>query len=146
MIIDSINNFSKYISINHNFKDVLIFLEKTDLANLEEGKFDISDSVFAIVSNYKTKKKEDTFIEYHKKHIDIQIVINGSESVGYAAYENCKDIVFYDDKDYGILEGKLNYFNLEPSNFAIFFTFEGHAPQIDNGTDINVKKIVFKIK
>jgi biofilm protein TabA len=147
MIVDTISNFEKYINLNENFSDVQEFLLASDLISLEAGKIDISPSVFAIVSNYQTKNIDDSFIEYHKKHIDIQMVIKGNEKIGYAPFNSCKDIVFYEDKDYGELEGALDFISLNQSNFAILFTYEGHMPQIiDNEDDKLVKKIVFKIK
>ncbi len=147
MILDSLDNFDKYLALNINFNIVSNFLRTTDLINLPEGKIEISDSVFAIISNYTTKQKEESFIEYHKKYIDIQIVISGCELIGYTAYKDCIDINFFDDKDYGKLEGELNFFKLKSGYFALFFPFEGHMPQIiASEFDKYVKKIVFKIE
>ena len=41
MIIDRIENLSKYISLNPLFADVVKFLESNDLNTLEQGKHEI---------------------------------------------------------------------------------------------------------
>jgi len=117
------------------------------LFNLPEGKIELSNFVNIIISNYIAKEKEEAFIEYHKKYIDIHIVVTGCELIGYTPYNKNNDLVFYDDKDYGKLEGELNFFKLNNGLFALFFPFEGHMPQIKNSeTDKQIKKIVFKIE
>ena len=147
MVFDTLDNFWKYIKLNDLFKDVFYFLQHNELINLPLGKIDINNSgAFAIISEYNTKKLEDSFIEYHKKYIDIQIVISGNEKIGYCFYNENNNVMFDEEKDFGKLNADLIFFELSSSNFAIFFPFEGHTPQLDNNNISSfVKKIVFKI-
>ena len=147
MIYDRLKNFYKYSNINTAFSDVNNFLNKTNLIDLPLGKIDVNNNgAFAIISEYNTKKTEDSFIEYHKKYIDIQIVISGVENIGFCFFEENKNIMFDEEKDFGKTNGDSIYFELAPDNFAVFFPFEGHTPQLQiNNVKSFVKKIVFKI-
>ncbi|MFH0735353.1 MAG: YhcH/YjgK/YiaL family protein [bacterium] len=147
MIYDSSENFYKYININSAFADVYKFLNETNLTDIPLGKTNINNNgSFAIISEYNTKKTEDSFIEYHKKYIDIQIVISGSENIGFCFFDESKNIMFDEEKDFGKIKGELIYFSLKPENFAVFFPFEGHTPQLNiNNNENFVKKIVFKV-
>lgn len=146
MIIDTLENLASYSALNKNINIILEFIEKNKLQDIPEGKIELSNDVFAIVSSYKTKHIDEGFIEYHKKYIDIHIVLNGSEKIGFVPFSLCKQKNFFEDQDYGELLGKPIFFSLKPGMFVLFFTLEGHMPQINE--DINnydVKKIVFKI-
>ncbi len=147
MIYDKIDNFYKYAGGYPAFADVLNFLQGTNLEDKPLGKIDINKSgTFAIISEYYTKKIEDTFIEYHKKYIDIQIVISGNENIGFCFFEENKNLMFDEDKDFGKLNSESIYLDLNPNNFAVFFPYEGHTPQLSVNNVVNfVKKIVFKV-
>ena len=43
MIIDTIDNFGKYVTLNPLFADVLEFLKTNDLQTMEAGKYPIKD-------------------------------------------------------------------------------------------------------
>ncbi len=146
MIYDSLSNFKKYISLNDNFKDVAEFLEQNNIVNLTEPKYYINEDTFALVSEYNTKNLSESFIEYHKKYIDIQIVLKGKEKLGYCDFESCKSLTFDDEKDFGKLDGVQEFVKLEYPKFAILFPYEGHTPQLnflDNSE--YVKKMVIKV-
>ena len=41
MVIDTLENLEKYVSLNHLFKDVVAFIKAHDLNILETGKYEI---------------------------------------------------------------------------------------------------------
>ena len=43
MIVDTLNHFEQYVSVNPLFADVLKFMKENDLNKLEEGKHFIKD-------------------------------------------------------------------------------------------------------
>ena len=60
MIIDTLDNLEKYVSLNPLFKDVVDFLKSNDLNNLEPGKHLIKDTdVFVNVQTAKSKTNEE---------------------------------------------------------------------------------------
>ncbi|HEX6847104.1 MAG TPA: YhcH/YjgK/YiaL family protein [Chitinophagaceae bacterium] len=148
MIIDTLNNASKYYSAHPLFARAFEYIRQTDLANAADGKLDISDGLKAIYSNAPGKTKEASLskFECHNKNIDIQVCINGLETIGWKPREKCvtpngdynaeKDVQFYNDTPD-------TFFQLTNGQFAIFFPEDVHAPMIGEG---DIKKLVIKVK
>jgi len=149
MIYDTLNNFSKYLCLHPHFSDALTFLKahEADLSALEPGKYDInSDGAFASISEYQSKPEEEGFLEYHRKFIDIQIIIEGREKIGIAHKDHCMDLEYQEEKDLGKVEGTADFIAMDTTNFVIFFPQDAHMPQISSAEKReSVKKVVFKI-
>lgn len=107
------------------------------------------DDVFFNYDIVKTQPIEERFFEGHKKYIDIQIVIEGEEKLGYSPRSNVIRTVPWDrEKDLEKYEGSVDhFFDLNENTFIILFPEEPHMPLI-HGEDgpKEIKKAVFKIK
>jgi len=148
MIIDTLTNAPKYLSAHPLFAQAFKYIRDTDLANAADGKADISEGLKAIFSNApgKTKEASCAKFECHNKNIDIQLCINGLETIGWKPREKCvtpngdynaeKDVQFYSD-------APDTFFQLTDGQFAIFFPEDVHAPMIGEGC---IKKLVIKVK
>ncbi len=148
MIIDTIQNASRYFSLHPLFAKAFQFINQTDLANAADGKSDIAEGLKAIISNAPGKTKEASLAKFecHDKNIDIQLCVNGVETIGWKPREKCisangdyndeKDVLFFcDTPDM--------FFQLTNGQFAIFFPEDVHAPMIGEGA---IKKLVIKVK
>jgi YhcH/YjgK/YiaL family protein len=110
MIIDSIENANKYTSIHPLFEKAFEYIASVDLANIEIGKYEISDGLLAIFSDKKgmTSAESIAKFECHNKNIDIQLCISGNETFGWKSRNHCtklkeeynpdKDVSFYEDE------------------------------------------------
>lgn len=149
MIYDSMSNFSMYICLHPQFADALAFLKTHEdtLTALAPGLYNINSSgAYASVSEYETKPVSEGLIEYHRKYIDIQILIAGEEKIGIAHKDNCRETEYLEEKDLGKLDGIADFITIDTHNFAIFFPQDGHMPQIScSKKREKVKKVVFKI-
>lgn len=135
MIIDTLKNASKYFSIHPLFAKAFEYIEQADLKNAPDGKSDIAEGLKAIYSNKAgtTAEASLTKFECHDKHIDIQVCINGVETIGWKPREKCirenghynpdKDVQFYNEQPD-------MYFQLTDGQFVIFFPGDVHAPMI----------------
>ena len=84
MVIDTLNNLSKYVGLNPLFADVVAFLKNNDLNALEAGKHFIKDKdLFVNIQVAKGRSKEAATLETHINMIDIQIPLDGEETFGY---------------------------------------------------------------
>jgi uncharacterized protein, YhcH/YjgK/YiaL family len=146
MIVDVLANSEAIESLHPLFKQAFDFLKSTDFANREPGKIFLDgEKLFVSISEPDGKIKEAAKLETHKDHIDIQMPIIGKETIGWLPASNCKneaipynpetDTTFFADKP-------TTYIDLNPSEFAIFFPEDGHAPAIANG---KIKKAIVKI-
>ncbi len=147
MIIDSIANADKYFSVHPSFAKAFEFLRSQDLNALEPGKSVIEEGSLTLAVSDKPGVTADAAkFEAHDKAIDIQVVISGTETMGWsdrsttnspvAEYNAEKDVIFFNDKPQ-------MYFTLEAGQFVIFFPEDAHAPMIGEG---NIKKGVVKVK
>lgn len=67
MIIDHINNSSRYDSFSENFVKALFFLKNTSMHGQEKGRHEVcGEDIFFIVDEYKTKSVS----EGHWSHIE----------------------------------------------------------------------------
>ena len=148
MIVDTLQNASKYFSVHPLFAKAFEYINKTDLADTEPGKYEIDGAdLKAIFSNKNgmTAAESIAKFECHNKHIDIQLCINGKEQLGWKPREKCtvlnggyneeKDVQFYSD-------APDMFFQLTNGQFAIFFPEDVHAPMIGDGM---IKKLVIKV-
>ncbi len=148
MIIDTLNNASKYTSLNPLFAKAFDFIHQNDIANLENGVIQIEDGLKVIVStaNGKTVEASLAKFECHDKNIDIQVCVKGLETIAWKPREKCvtpngdynpeKDVRFFND-------APDMYFQLTDGQFGIFYPEDVHAPMIGEG---EIKKLVFKVK
>jgi len=146
MILDSLKNAASVRNLNPLFKQAFEFIEKNDLSKMEPGKTIIDgDKLFISVMEIDGKTPEAAKMESHVKYIDIQVVISGVETMGWAAIEHCTDAIEpYDkEKDLQFFTNKpTTLLTVYPGEFAIFFPEDGHAPGIGKGP---IKKAVVKV-
>lgn len=147
MIIDNLENLSKYVALNPLFADVVEFLKSHDLNALESGKYPIKDKdVFLNLQVAKGRGKEAAVLETHIEMIDIQIPLSCEETFGYTPLCDLPDYEYNAEKDitkYGETLAQ-TYVTLKPGQMAIFFPQDGHAPCISENAEI--KKAIFKVK
>lgn len=146
MIVDTLNHFEQYVSVNPLFADVLKFMKENDLNKLEEGKHFIKDKdLFVNITTAKGKTEDEAVFETHKKMLDIQIPLDAPETYGYIPLEDMPEAEYNAEKDvtkYPGLKGE-TLVNCKPGEFAIFFPNDGHQPCIGNG---GIRKAIFKVK
>ena len=147
MIIDTIENLGKYVTLNPLFADVVEFLKNNDLQTIEEGKHFIKDKdLFVNIQVAKGKTQDAAVLETHIEMIDIQIPITCVETFGYTPLCDLPDFEYNAEKDitkYGDTKAQ-TYVTVKPGQFVIFFPQDGHAPCIINQPEI--KKAIFKVK
>lgn len=145
MIIDTLNNLSKYAALNPLFGKAADYIAQNDLLSLPAGKYEIEGKDLFINRNLtKGKTREAARIESHDLMIDIQIPLNVPETMGYtprtelpqAEYNAEKDITFYP----GLAK---EYITIHPGQFVIFFPQDGHAPCV---SDQDIEKVIFKVR
>ena len=148
MIIDTLNNSSKYTGLHPLFSKAFDFINQNDLKKLEGGVIKIEEGLKLIVNtaNGKTTETSLAKFECHYKNIDIQVCVKGLETIAWKPREKCvtpngdynpeKDVRFFNDTPD-------MFFQLTDEQFAILFPEDVHAPMMGEG---EIKKLVFKVK
>ena len=148
MIADVLENAALYEGLNAKFGKAFHYLRQTDFTTVEKGKYEIDgENIFAIVNEFETKDKSECEVEAHKKHIDIQYVVRGTEMFGYTPLTGQKPIEDYDEvNDVYFFKEDVSYIKLEAGMFVIFFPTDLHQPEVRQFEPVTVKKVVVKIK
>ena len=153
MIFDSIENARSYYSFGDKFEKAFEFILNNDLKTLSCGRHDIAEGIYANVCEVDLKMAHLAKFEAHRKYIDIQYVISGSERMDFALIDNFAGDIPYDkEKDIEFLKLKEdsscpNVINVKTGDFAIFFPQDVHAPMLSCGDGIEkIKKVIVKIK
>ena len=147
MIKDRLENSNLYHNLSENLSKGFSWLQKNDLKNLKDGKYDIDgNKIYASIQTYETK--EDAKYEAHRKYIDIQAPLTGKECIGLALMDMAALSLPFDiDKDCVMYDGSSKPMILSPGTFAIFFPpYCAHAPgcMAPNGPE-KIKKVVIKV-
>ena len=147
MIYDVFDGCAGYYPLHPLFETVFTYIANHDLSALPSGRFELDHGVFGIASEYETALASQKFIEFHELYIDLQMVTAGSEKVGVVPRSWCRVLESYNkEKDFGKLEGDLDFVRLVPGVFMILFPEDGHMPGVVFEEEPTlVKKIVFKI-
>jgi biofilm protein TabA len=147
LIIDTLENSDKYVSMHPRFAKAFEYIKSQDLEKIEAGKYPIDGTdLHASVSLKPGYTQGEAKFEAHNHYIDIQVCPMGREEMGWKprsacveekeAYNSEKDVIFYKDKPD-------TYFSLKAGQFVIFYPEDVHAPMIGSG---EIKKLVVKVR
>jgi biofilm protein TabA len=146
MILDLLENGHRYLALHQGLTLAFEFLRRSDLKELPVDTYEIDgERVYAMVAKDPGRKKEDALLETHEKYIDIQLVLAGTDTMGWKPKSLCQQpAAAYDP------ETDLQFFRDEPDvwlstqsgAFAIFFPEDAHMPLISSE---QIHKIVVKI-
>ena len=146
MILDVLENARRYLDLHKGFAKAIDFLSRPDLQELPAAKYEIDgDRVYAMVSREPGRRKEDALLETHEKYIDIQLVLAGTDEMGWkpkslckqpaGAYDHATDMQFFADEPDAWLA-------TQSGAFVIFFPEDAHMPLISSG---QLHKVVVKV-
>lgn len=139
-----------YFKNKERWEKAFTFLRDSDLTKLAVKRYDIDgDNLYASVSEALTKNEEDAKFEAHRKYIDIQHVIIGSEQMSVTPLSDKKEeLVPYDpakDVEFMTVNKTVSYV-ATPDKFFIFFPGDIHRPSVKIGENKIVRKVVVKVK
>ncbi len=146
MILDILENAHRYFPLNKGFEKVFEFLMRSDLKTLPIGKYEIvGERVYAVVVKDFGRGKGVARLEAHRDFIDIQLVLAGTDTMGWKPlatcsnpagnYDQATDLQFYDDPpDSWLATGN--------GAFTIFFPEDAHMPMVSAEL---LHKIVVKV-
>lgn len=111
-------------------------------------KVNITDDIFALEQVFYTKDRKECFIESHKKYIDFQLILSGSEQMEHIdtdklevenEYDKQKDLITYK------LVDNTSKFLLQDNDLAIFFPDDAHIGLPKFKESVLVYKTVIKL-
>jgi biofilm protein TabA len=146
MILSTLSGADRYIALHPRFAAAFTFLRGTDLQSLAPGKHAVQgEEIFAIVEACAGRRREEARLECHRRYIDIQLVLEGVDEMGWKPvvecvqpatdYDAARDIRFFNDVP-------SSWIAAPPGAFCVFFPEDAHAPLVSTGM---IRKLVMKI-
>ncbi len=146
MIFDTLDQADRYLASHPLFARAFAFLRDTDLKALEPGIHAVQgEQIFAIVEVCSGRTRAEAKLECHRRYIDIQLVLEGVDEMGWKPLAECvdpatdydaaRDIRFFKD-------APASWIATPPGSFCLFFPDDAHAPLV---SDALIRKVVVKI-
>ncbi|MEZ6093628.1 MAG: YhcH/YjgK/YiaL family protein [Pirellulaceae bacterium] len=148
MILDHLCQHACYESLHPSFAAAFRFLQKTDWSCLKDGRQEIDgDRLFALVATDHGRGRDDSPLEYHRRYIDIQYVVEGVDEMGWKPMAMCQKqkLPFDSERDIGFFcDAPDLWLPVPEGKFTIFFPTDCHAP-LAASCETKVRKAVVKI-
>jgi len=150
MILDTLPNLARYAALHPLFPEAVRFLRQPNLAALPDGRVELLDGkrLFANIAACETEPFDAGFLEGHQTYIDIQVILEGRETLGWAPFENQTVATPYDPpRDIAFFHGPSRPVRFHAGEFLILWPSDLHLPQRHYAdTAERVRKAVVKIK
>lgn len=147
MIVTNLNNTERIESLHPLFKKLFDYVKTHDILNTPCGRIDIDgDNLYINNVNPECIPAEKQVLEVHRDYIDVQILLQGKETIGWKALEDSKEEVkpYEKESDCALYsDTPTTWIHLVPGQLAIFFPEDAHAPVIGEG---KIRKMIAKVK
>jgi biofilm protein TabA len=147
MIMDKLQRWNDYPWLNDRFEKAFRFLESLQ-SDCPEGRTEIDgDNIFCMVQSYETKAWEGQRFEAHRQYADIQMALEGAESILWAPTEILTVVQPYepDIEFYSLTDGPTELV-VTPNVFCVLFPQDAHAPCLQHKSSPTVRKAVVKVR
>ena len=147
MYVGKLAHAKRIYPLNDKFELVFNYLKNHDLLSMPLGRIELDgDALFINNALENAVSQDKQLVEVHRKYLDIHILLEGTERIGWKALEDLTVVkqAYDDTKDCALYDEKASaYVDLYPGDMAIVFPEDGHAPNIGSG---KIRKAVVKIK
>jgi YhcH/YjgK/YiaL family protein len=146
MIFSALSQSERYAALHPLFPRAFEYMRNTDLHALATGVHQIIDKqLFVIVEAASGRMRMEAKLEAHRKYIDIQLVLEGVDEMGWKPLAECHQPMaeYSDERDIRFFDDVPDSWIATPAGaFCIFFPEDAHAPLVSSGA---IRKVIFKI-
>lgn len=151
MIVAKLDQLEQQAAMSPRLRKGLDFLQNLDPQALEPGTVEIDGrEVYAMIQTYTSRVvTDDPRFEAHRKYLDIQYVVSGTEAMGWAPLDQLAvNIPYMDDRDIMLGTVPAEARTLVPfsAGYAILlYPSDAHGPGLAAGEPEPVVKVVVKV-
>lgn len=147
MIVSNLQNSERIESLHPLFKQLFDYVKTHDLLHTECGRIELAgDDLFINNVNPTCVSASDQVLEVHRDYIDVHILLEGKERIGWKAIEDVTDLkqAYQKEGDCALYsDTPTSFVDLLPGQFLIVFPEDPHAPVIGEG---KIRKLIGKVK
>lgn len=151
MIAGSLVNWEKERMFSHPvIRKAVDYLSRQDFAGMETGKYPIEgEDMFALLMEITTKPHADQPAEKHERFLDIHLLLEGDETIGWGIQSGqIEPTQPYDEENDYALFGEItgeSHLRLTPGMYAVLLPEDIHRPGLCEASPSPVRKVVVKI-
>ena len=150
MIVAALADAEGQAAPTPGLRQAFAFLRRSDVAALPDGRVEVDgDRVFALVQRYETAETDAPLFEAHRRYIDVQFVVSGRETIGWAPLAQLRVTQPYDaakEACFGTVPAtEVTSVLLRAGELAVLYPEDAHAPKLAAGRPSAVHKIVVKV-
>lgn len=123
------------------------YVKTHDLLHTECGRIELAgDDLFINNVNPTCVSASDQVLEVHRDYIDVHILLEGKERIGWKAIEDVTDLkqAYQKEGDCALYsDTPTSFVDLLPGQFLIVFPEDPHAPVIGEG---KIRKLIGKVR
>ena len=152
MFFDKIDNYKEYADEYPLFEKIYEFIEADKKDPKPDGSYEIDGrNLFVNVTSYRSDKNKPLLFEAHRKYADLHYIVSGIEKIGWSPLGDVENGLVKEEYSSGgdaaFYEGKSKFdFILTKGSFLYVAPDDAHAPCLCAEKEMNVRKMIFKIK
>lgn len=147
MIISNLNNSSRIESLHPLYKRLFDYVKNNDLLSAPLGRIEIDgDNLFINNVNPDGAKWGEQPLEMHREYIDVHILLEGSERMGWKSTEKISNYtqLYSMEGDCALSDDAYDTtIEMQPNDFIIVYPEDAHAPAIGDG---KIRKLIAKVR
>ena len=145
MIVCPWKDLHRYADLLPGWEEAVKLIES--LEDLSPATYPLSDSNKVLIQQGTTKSAQGALAEAHREFLDIQYILEGQETVGWAPLETLTlEGEFDTAKDKGKYSGEFDFMTIRAGYCYVVFPEDGHMPGVHLDTPADFKKAVVKLK
>ena len=143
MIVDRIEEQERYYPLHPDMELAFAFL--AEAPDLEPGRYELEDGLFATVSEGDTRQMDTVVMEAHKNYIDLQYCISGGERMSWAHIQELNPSTADPEHDNYFYTGNSTSVSIRPGMFYVMFPSDGHKAACHHEFQTHYRKVVVKL-
>lgn len=144
MIICPFKDLNRYAPVIPGLEEAL-----NAIGNLKEwvpGTIPLSGGNRILVQDVTSHSPEGRLCEAHRSFLDIQYIVSGEETVGWAPLDTLTlDGEFSEEKDVGFYGGNVDFFRVAAGYCYVVFPEDAHMPGLHLDKERTYRKLVLKL-
>ncbi len=145
MIVCPLKDLGRYAPIIPGLEEALAAVEA--MKEWTPGTISLSNGNRILVQDVTSKSPEGQLCEAHRKYLDIQYIVSGEETVGWAPLEALTlEGEFNEEKDIGRYSGPVDFVRIAAGYCYVVFPEDAHMPGLHLDTQRSYRKLVLKLK
>jgi biofilm protein TabA len=145
MILCRLDEADRYAGVVPGLERAFALLRRGGWAELSPGRHEVDgDALYLVVVQQQGVGREAARLEAHRRYLDVQYSLSGTDSIGWSPVGACSVSAPYSpEQDVEFYSGPpVTWVEVPPGYCAIFFPEDAHAPA--GGTGM-LHKLVVKV-